>query len=96
MDKQQRNQANCGFIPLRSRSGRALIPPNYPYERPSVCGGYLVSMPQVIESARAASWRKEGALAQFYDTPLTDLAKFCIDIVAAEFRAVEQALIRGD
>lgn len=55
----------------------------------------MVTLPQVIEAARAASWRRDGALAQFYDNePITELAKTCIDIMAGAQREVENFNIR--
>lgn len=71
------------------------MPRGYPGERPDVCPGYLVQLPQVEEAYRAYSWRKEGALREFYGgQPLTPLAKFAIDTAAGEARAVEQHCIR--
>lgn len=60
----------------------------------AVCPGYLIQLPQVHEAARAASWRSEGALGQFYDQPLTQLAKDCIDMVATETKRVEAHAMR--
>ena len=94
MDDDQRRAVCCAWVPSSEHTGQALVPPSYPYERPEVCSGYLTSLPQVIEAARAASWRREGALGQFYEGPLTDLAKYAIDIIAGEFKAVEQHVIR--
>lgn len=94
MDDDQRRMVRCAWIPESERTGDALVPPSYPYERPDVCCGYLTSLPQVIEAARAASWRREGALGQFYEGKLTGLAKYCIDVIAGEFKAVEQHVIR--
>lgn len=73
-----------------------MCPRDYPYDRPDVCAGYLVSrMPQVLEAARASSWRKDGALREFYgDAELTELTKFAIDTIMGEMRAVEQHAIR--
>lgn len=94
MDDQQRASVRCGWIPEHKRTGRALCPAPYPYEDPPICAGYLTSLPQVIEAARACSWRREGALGQFYEGRLTGLVKFAIDVMAAEFKAVEQYEIR--
>lgn len=73
-----------------------MCPSAYPGERPDVCAGYLVSqLPQVIEAARASSWRSEGALREFYDgDTLAPITKFAIDTIAAEIKAVEQHQIR--
>ncbi len=95
LDEQQRASARCGWVARSKHSqGRPLTPPDYPYEYPEVCSGYLVQLPQVIEAARARSWRKDGALNQFYEQPLTPLAKNAIDIIDGEFRAVEQHELR--
>ena len=94
MDHEQRCAVRCAWVPESARTGDALVPPSFPYDRPDLCCGYLSSLPQVIEAARASSWRRDGALGQFYDGPLTDLAKHCIDLIAGEFRAVEQHVIR--
>lgn len=72
-----------------------MCPSAYPHERPDVCAGYLISIPAVIEAARATTWRKEGALREFYDgETLAPVTKFAIDTVAGEMRAVEQHQIR--
>ena len=91
---EQRRRVRCAWVPPERRTGDALVPPAYPYQRPDVCCGYLTSLPQVIEAARAYTWRKDGALSQFYEGRLTGIAKYCIDIIAGEFKAVEQYAIR--
>ena len=93
---EQRSAWNCGFLAESERTGVAPVPPDYPGDRPDVCPGMLVSMPQVIEAARAASWRKDGALSQFYDgRPLTEIAKYAIDILIGHQRQVENYNIRS-
>lgn len=92
--KDERASFRCGWIPESERTGRALVPPDYPHEDPPICAGYLTSLPQVIEAARACSWRREGALGQFYEGRLSGLVKYAIDIMASEFKAVEQHRIR--
>lgn len=91
---EQRKRWSCAWVRSDERSGESPVPPSYPYERPDICIGYLSSLPQVIEAARASSWRRDGALGQFYDGPLTDLAKYTIDLISGEFKAVEQHNIR--
>ncbi len=89
----------CGWIAEEDRHGRdelAQVPSSYLGKRPDVCPGYLVQLPQVIEAARANSWRRDGALAQFYDgEPITELAKTCIDIIGEAMRKVENHNIRS-
>ena len=94
MDATQRADVRCGWIPEHERTGRALCPSDYPYEDPPICAGYLTSLPAVIEAARACSWRREGALGQFYEGRLSGLVKYAIDIMAGEFKSVEQHQIR--
>lgn len=91
-----RRQWGCGWLPASERRrAQVPVPSEYPHERPEVCPGYLVQQPQVIEAARACSWRKEGALREFYDgEPLTPLAKWAIDVMAGAIREVEQEQIR--
>ena len=87
----------CGWVPARERKGaRPPAPAKYIHERPQVCVGYLMEMPQVIEAARATGWRKEGAQREFYDgEPLTPLTKFAVDVMAGAMREVEQDRIRS-
>lgn len=96
LDHETRKRWSCAWVPSHERSGESPVPPSYPHEheRPDICAGYLTSLPQVIEAARAASWRRDGALGQFYDGKLTGLAKYCIDLISGEFKAVEQHNIR--
>jgi hypothetical protein len=71
-----------------------MVPAEYPYEDPDVCCGYLAGLHEVIETARACSWRRDGALAMFYPDGITDVVKLAIDIMDSEFKAVEQHQIR--
>ena len=87
---------SCGWIPAHERSGAGPVPGAYPYDRPDVCPGYLIQLPQVIEAARANIWREKGALREFYDgEPITDLAKQSIDLISAASREVENHNIRA-
>jgi len=92
-----RRHWHCGWIKKseHSEDGVIPVPPEFDGERPDVCPGYLVQLPQVIEAARAHGWRKDGALRDFYDgEPLTPLAKLSIDIIGGALREVEQHRIR--
>jgi hypothetical protein len=51
-------------------------------------------LPEVIETARACSWRRDGALSMFYPNGITELVKLASDIMSSEFKAVEQHQIR--
>jgi hypothetical protein len=96
LDHETRKAWACAWVDVSDRAKVANVPPAYPqeYDLPDICPGYLASLPQVIEAARASSWRREGALAQYYDGPITDIAKIAIDFISAEFKAVEQYEIR--
>lgn len=80
----------CYWVSKRDRdraiAPAPLFPPRYrptQEEQLSVCAGALIHMPQVIEAARAFSWREKGALREFYDGQrITRLAKTCIDVFA--------------
>ena len=75
--------------------GDAPTPAGWPDKPTDICPGYLVQLPQVIEAARASSWRREGALSQFYgDRPLTEIAINAIDAIAGASRQVENHNIR--
>lgn len=101
---EQRRRQACGWVPESDRSqvvnGETVpflsyVPTGYVDERPEICAGYLCLMPRVLEAARAASWRREGALSLFYDNePVTDLAKTAIDVMASSQREVENYNIR--
>jgi hypothetical protein len=73
-----------------------MVPPRYQGEDLPICCGGLIILPQVIEAARAGSWRKEGALRDFYgDQQLTPLARDSIDIVAYETVMASNDAIRA-
>jgi len=94
MDHEQRRNVRCGWIPESERKGHALVPADYPYKRPAICCGYIGGLPEVIETARACSWRRDGELSMFYPDGITDLVKLAVDIMSSEFKAVEQHQIR--
>lgn len=87
---------SCAWIPAEERSGSAPAPVSYSGEKPDLCPGYLIQLPQVGEAVRAFTWRKDGALREFYDgRPITPLAKFAIDTFAGAQREVENYNIRN-
>lgn len=94
-DDEQKRQVNCAWLDESNRVGRAVVPAGYTGEHPDICPGYLVQLPQVIDAVRAYSWRKDGALREYFGTSqITDLSRTAIDIVGGEFKAVEQYRIR--
>lgn len=95
LDGATRRLWSCGWIPEQERSGEAPVPSSYPGERPSICPGYLLEMPEVTEACRAHGWRKDGALREFYDgRPITERCKLALDVIGGAFREVEQHNIR--
>lgn len=92
--------ALCYWSSARERKNavnpRPFMPPRWQEEDPEICPGACMQMPQVLETARAYSWRKDGALREFYDgKPITWLAKYCIDLYAAECVAAQNDAIRA-
>ncbi len=81
----------------RAIAPNPMVPPRYPGDRDDIdiCPGGLIQLPQVVETARAYSWREKGQLGLFYDGhPITDLAKFAIDVFACETVTAQNDSIR--
>lgn len=73
---------NCGHLPR--------LPGNR-YQGPTlsadlapdtVCPGYLITLPQVVEATRAFGWSEKGQLREFCDgeTP-TELLRVCVEVL---------------
>jgi len=90
---EQRQGVRCGYLPVLPNT-RALCPGEYPYDLPDRCAGYYINRDDVHDASRAAQWRSDGCLAQYYDQPLNDLVRYAIDASVHESRAVENAIIR--
>lgn len=74
-----------------------VVPGRYPgdLEDIDICPGGLIQLPQVLEAARAFSWREKGQLGLFYgEHQLTILLKFALDIFACETVAAQNDSIR--
>lgn len=74
-----------------------VVPGRYPGDREDIdiCPGGLIQLPQVIEAARAFSWREKGQLGLFYGgQPITELAKFAVDVFACETVTAQNDSIR--
>ncbi len=64
---------------------------------PTICAGYTSSLPEVLEAARALSWRKDGQLAELYDDHKTTQAlRDAMDIVDVERSNVERFALKRD
>lgn len=92
----ERPGLKCGWVPASQWPPGAVtnpVPGEGPDE-PECCPGYLVQLPAVLETARAHSWKTDGAIRDFYEDGPTDLAKDCIDIFATEAKLVEGYAMR--
>lgn len=78
----------CGWLPKEDRGDQFVQPDGFP--QPTICPGYSIRLPEVLEVARARAWRKDGQLRELYDgKPLTDLLKFYIDMMGAAEKDAE-------
>jgi len=93
VDPSIRARWNCGRMPPHNRTGPGF--PNPPHWGPdcSVCPGYLITLPQVIETARVRSHWKHGCIKERYeDAPLTGLLFECIDFLDNSVQNLEARL----
>jgi hypothetical protein len=91
-----RRSWNCGHLPR--------LPQN-PYAGPSldcrlkadtVCPGYLVSLPQVIEASHAHVWFDKGQLTEFCDGKQpTRAMRDCVDILDCSIAEANAAAVRN-
>jgi hypothetical protein len=79
----------CGFLAETDRLGPPPVPRGYPGS-PSVCPGYLVSMPIVAEVADARFWAERGLLeARYRPEELSDRVFDAVRALEMEVQAVE-------
>ncbi len=56
-----------------------------------MCVGYTTTLPEVLEAARALSWRQDGHLTDLYDgEPVTPQLRDSMDVVGVEIKRVEK------
>jgi hypothetical protein len=69
-------------------------PLDWPIESPAVCPGYLVTMPQVLEAARALAW-KDSLQVRYEGIAPTGLLMDAIDVMQGAMNEVEAAMVKG-
>ncbi len=86
----ERPALRCGWLSeSRHSSG------GDPYPEASVCPGYLVRLPEVIEAARALSWQKRGGLVPLYgNRALPPAATDALDVLEGARNEAEAARFR--
>ncbi len=85
----ERRIFRCGWIPEGERTGGM-----GEYPGSTVCPGYTTSLPDVIEAARALSWRRDGQLGERYDLPLTENLRDCVDLLDLAAKGEERKRLR--
>ena len=75
-DRATKRVFRCGWLPEKERTGGMGA-----YPGSTVCPGYTTSLPDVYETARALSWRRDGQIRELYDVPLTQLLRDCVDVL---------------
>ena len=94
---EQRRGMGCGYVEPSARTGvfKLQQPGKHPEDLDyDVCPGWLVTLPQVTEAARASGWRND--LKQFYSgqNP-TPVLMDGIDVFCHEIETVKLAAIQG-
>lgn len=85
----------CGWIPPSERREpgfKGALSPKWEHKPEDLCPGYLISLPQVCEAARAHFWMEKGQLGEKYPNQ-SPLLHDCIDILASAQGAAEQELL---
>ena len=91
---EQKPTMGCGWIPASERR-EFRRPSAWPEPVVGTCPGYLVQLPQVLETARLYAWRKDGALEQgLCGWPMTPLFRDCCDVLAGAIGEVEAHMLR--
>ncbi len=86
----ERARWGCGWLEPSHRTG-TFAHRRVPIET-DVCPGWLISLPQVLEAARAYGWRQQ--LDQFYEGQLpTAVLMDAIDVFSNEVEAVKAAVL---
>ncbi len=84
---EERRRFRCAFVAEKDR-----LPQSGPEHDANWCPGYTTSLPDVIEAARALSWRRDGQLGNFYDLPV--LLRDCVDILDVAAKQEERESMR--
>lgn len=96
VDELDRARWHCGWLPRDDWTGHGFP---RPLEWPGPadgepCPGYTTRLPSVLEGSRALAWAKRGSLRDFYDSPITDIARAAVDIVDGQRGEVERHVMR--
>jgi len=82
----------CGLLPRDPEAPGFPAQTNWPVDSPSACPGYLVTLPQVLEGARALAW-KDNLVQRYEGLEPTGLVMDAIDIVQSSISEVESAML---
>lgn len=84
----ERAGMGCGWLPPKERGKFSMTTPYGP--EPTVCVGYSVTLPEVLEAGRALGWKQDGHLTELYDgEPVTQSLRDAVDVLANECKKVE-------
>lgn len=86
-DAVARAEMRCGWMPTSE-----WLDSGMPNHAEAVCPGYSIQLPEVIEAARALSWRNHGGLEPLYgreEFPLPPQAAAYIDVLDGAVKASE-------
>ena len=92
---EQKPLLGCGWISAEGRS-RFVQPSAWPESDTGICPGYLIQLPQALQTARMYGWRKDGELANgLCGHPMTPLLRDCLDILAGAVTECECHMLRS-
>ena len=94
--KEARARWNCGLLKPSERIGPGFPAPADWGESSEICPGYLVTLPQVIETARARVHWEKGLLKERYEGQnLPGVLFDCIEILSGAVSDVESFATRS-
>ena len=94
MPKRLRAGWNCGLLAPKERTGPGFPAPAHWGHLSDVCPGYLITLPVVIETAKAKVHWEKGILKEKYeDEPLTGILFDCIEILVGASGAAETQML---
>lgn len=87
----ERGMRGCGYLPPGKRSG-TFRSDKLPAVESDMCPGWLITLPQALEAARASGWRTQ--LGQFYEgLEPTGVLMDAIDVFSHEIEVVKAAIM---
>ena len=94
MPKNIRASWNCGLMAPDERTGPGFPSPAHWGKLSDICPGYLITLPTVIETARAKMHWDKGLLKERYeDESLTGVALDCIEVLAGAIAEAESHML---